>query len=101
MSVISPPPIHSTVIFFDLETAGWHESEIVSIGAIAVKREDGSEFAADGISRFQVCILPNMDIDPGASKVNGFTKQNGGTNLIAVPNVYSDTFLFPFLVTDT
>ena len=65
-----------SVIFFDLETAGRRGSEIVSIGAIAVKREDGTEVAG---GRFQVRILPNMDIEAGASKVNGFTKQNGGT----------------------
>ena len=64
-----------SVIFFDLETAGRRGSEIVSIGAIAVKREDGTEVAG---GRFQVCIMPNMDIEEGASRVNGFTKQNGG-----------------------
>ena len=71
------PPINMSVIFFDLETAGWKDSEIVSIGAIAVKREDGTEIAG---GRFQVCILPTTKIEEGASKVNGFTKQNGGTN---------------------
>ena len=62
------------VIFFDLETAGYKESDIVSIGAIAVKRGDGTEVAG---GRFQVCILPTTDIDKGASKVNGFTKKDG------------------------
>ena len=64
----------TTVIFFDLETAGYKESDIVSIGAIAVKRGDGTEVAG---GRFQVCILPTTDIDEGASKVNGFTKKDG------------------------
>ena len=64
----------TTVIFFDLETAGWSQSEIVSIGAIAVKRADGTEVAG---GRFQVCILPTTDIDEGASRVHGFTKKDG------------------------
>jgi len=55
-------------IYFDLETTGLNTrtSEILQIGAI---HEDGSEFM-----RY---IIPNGDIDEGASNVNGITKEYG------------------------
>ena len=63
------------VIFFDLETTGpttW--SQIISIGAIAVKSSTGHEIPE---GRFECHIVPTNAIKPGATKVNGFTKEEG------------------------
>ena len=62
-------------IFFDLETTGlttW--SQIICIGAIAVKSSNGDEIPG---GRFECHILPTNAIKPGATKVNGFTKEEG------------------------
>ena len=64
-----------TVIVFDLETTGLEsDCDIISIGAIAVNWEDGKELDE---GRFEVHIVPTTPIKPGASKVNGFTKEGG------------------------
>ena len=62
-------------IFFDLETTGpttW--SQIISIGAIAVKLPHGDEVPE---GRFECYIVPTTAIKPKASEVNGFTKEGG------------------------
>ena len=62
-------------IFFDLETTGpttW--SQIISIGAIAVKSPYGDEIPG---GRFECYIVPTNAIKPEASRVNGFTKEGG------------------------
>jgi len=61
-----------TLCYFDLETTGlkW-DCEILSISAITF------DFPGDGTDPFNVYTMPCGDIDPGASKVNGFTKYNG------------------------
>ena len=62
-------------IFFDLETTGpttW--SQIISIGAIAVKLPCGDEVPE---GRFACFIVPTTAIKPEASRVNGFTKEGG------------------------
>ena len=55
-------------IYFDLETTSKYpgNARIIQIGAV---HEDGSEF--------EKIIMPEVDIDPEASEVNGFTC-NGG-----------------------
>ncbi len=62
-------------IFFDLETTGpGQQSDIISIGAVAVDDTTGEELD-DG--RFEKYIFPRAGIMPGASRVNGFKKVEG------------------------
>ena len=61
-------------VLFDLETTGLGNCDIISIGAIAVDSSNGAE-VPDG--RFEGYIMPTAAIQPGASRVNGFTKKDG------------------------
>jgi hypothetical protein len=54
-------------IYFDLKTTGIStQSEIIQIGAV---HENGATYTRP--------LLPQGDIEEGASFVNGFTKRNG------------------------
>ena len=61
-------------VIFDLETTGLGNCDIISIGAIAVDTSNGEEVPG---GRFEGHIIPTAAIHPGASKVNGFTKEGG------------------------
>ena len=61
-------------VLFDLETTGLGNCDIISIGAIAVDSSNGEEVPN---GRFEGYIMPTAAIQPGASKVNGFTKEGG------------------------
>ena len=64
----------SSAIVFDLETTGLGNCDIISIGAIAVDSSSGEEIPR---GRYEGYIMPTTAINPGATKVNGFTKQGG------------------------
>ena len=61
-------------VLFDLETTGLGNCDIISIGAIAVDSSNGEEVPG---GRFEGYMMPTAAIQPGASRVNGFTKEDG------------------------
>lgn len=75
-------PNYDKLVFFDTETTGFKPPYIISIAYVAYERGRRTQ------AQYLVCN-PEWPIAPGASKVNGFTRENT-QDKPAFPRIWQD-----------